>query len=90
VEHIFQTPFFNHILQYKLSHRAAADIAVADKQYLNQYENLLSSAPICRVMPRFAAIIQRLSADTFCHEKWSKWQNGAKCGKLRQRLVVKT
>ena len=65
-------------------------IVVADKQYFNQFIILLSNAPFCRTMPRFAAIIRALPAETFCHEKWLQWQNGANCGKLRQRLVVKT
>lgn len=43
---------------------------MADKQYFYQCKNLLSSAPICRTMPRFTAIFRALPLvyfkDTHC------------------------
>jgi len=62
-----------------------------------QTKSILINAKISFQVTRFAAkcrdlprLPERLPAGTFCHEKWLKWQNGAKCGKSRQRIVVKT
>ena len=38
-----------------------------------QTNSILINAKISFQVPRFASIIQRLSAGTFCHEKWLKW-----------------
>jgi hypothetical protein len=81
--------FFHQILHDKLGHGASADIAVANKKYLNQSVFLQSTAAKCRVL----AVSALFSKSTFHIRKFGKTTEQRKSGHIcplkRSQIVVR-